>query len=196
MLFIYALAEFPYEYGYFLWPAGWMIGCLTRLEPGARLWRVHPAALGVLLLACLGVWATMVSDYRVLEQDFTRMMFEGRGFNGAASSPPASRVRLLTQLQAYIDEERVPFERYQTPQDEQRLQDVVARYPFPSLLEKHARLLVHRGELSRAREEMLKIGYLFGARSYDRARKHWLELVVHADPALGALVLPAKPPAR
>ena len=196
MLFIYAFAEFPYEYGYFLWPAGWMIGRLARLEPGQRLWRVHPAAPGGLLLACLGVWATMLADYRVLEQDFTRMMFEGRGFNGAAGSPPASRVHLLTQLQAYIDEERVAFERYQTPADDQRLQDVVARYPFPSLLEKHARLLVHRGELSRAREEMLKIGYLFGARSYERARKHWLELAAQADPALGALVLPAKAPAR
>ena len=194
MVFVYALMEFPYEYGYFLWPAGLLVGRLAHLERPQRAWRVHPAPLAAVMSACLAIWVLLLADYMSLEQDFTRMMFEGRGFHGAAAAPPAPRVRLLTQLQAYIDEERQTPGSYLAPQDEQRLQMVVARYPFPSLLEKHARVLAHRGEHARARDEMLKIGYLFGAGPYERARLRWLELASHADPALGAVDLPAKQP--
>ncbi len=192
-LLVHSLFEFPFAYSYFLFPAGWMLGAVSRLQQGATLGTSSPrtgrVAMFVATLVFGVVSAAVALEYFEVEEDYRVMRFELRHIGSTPPNYAAPNLKLLTQMDELLKLGRLTPRTGMPIADIERLRLGSASFGWATLHLKYAVALGLNGQPAQASRELLQIRSVYGDEAYLQARHLFLELL-QQHPQLSAVEVP------
>jgi len=103
----HSLLEFPFQYAYFLLPAGLFIGCsIVRENRRSAVIRLGRWGITALFTTVIVMFAVTISDYFRVERSYELLRMEWAGFNLEADPQPP-HVTALTQWREIISKARI-----------------------------------------------------------------------------------------
>jgi len=196
VLFAHAMVEFPFEYAYFLLPAGLLIGAIEARQPASNppvrlnIGRFTFSAVALVLVSLLGM---IVKEYVVLEEQVRRVrmresgIIEQRGFEAVV---PA--VVLLDAPREYVRMWLTEQREGMSAAELDWLHTVSQRYPTPPALTRYAVAGALNGQADEATRALRILCRVHLPRECDQTRKRWAELAA-TRPALAAIPFPDTP---
>ncbi|WP_119292606.1 PglL family O-oligosaccharyltransferase [Azohydromonas sediminis] len=189
-LLIHANLEFPLEYAYFLVPMGLFIGAIHALNT-IETEPKWPAPLlpmaGVGLAAVLSVVAV---DYLEAEQNHRILRLESARIGVRAIETPAPTLRVLDQLQAFLEFARTEARPNMTAEDLQAMRRVAERFGYPPVLLRYALAAGLNGEPATAALTLERLCLIHPRPRCDEGRIAWVSLG-ERYPALRAIRYPS-----
>lgn len=173
----HAMVEYPLDYAYFLIPVGLAMGAIEQFAPtGARLLRVpRGAALGFALLLAVA-FAGVASDYVKAEANDRIQRFELAHIGTDRVHTPAPRLRLLTQLEAYLQIAHTDPAPGMSPAQLDALRKAALRWGYPATLARYALALKLNGQPQDAAHELQVLRHIWGDKAYA-----WAKLKLGSD---------------
>ena len=180
-LLVHSLFEFPFAYSYFLFPGGWMLGALYRLQrfdtaavddrpqPGTRY-----GALAATLLFAL-VAGAVASEYMEAEEDYRVMRFELRRVGRTPQGYAAPELPLLTQLDELLKLGRLKPRAGMPAQTLERLRVGSASFGWATLHLSYAVALGLNGQAAQAAHQLALLRAVYGEDAYRQAKRLFLE---------------------
>lgn len=193
---VHSLVEFPFVYAYFLFPVGWMLGALSRLQSGGqqRGWTIKSprarggAALCVMLVTGMCAWVAL--EYFQAEEDHRVMRFEMRRVGKVPAGYEAPPLVLLNQLGELLRLARLEPYPGMPAQDLERMRVANASFEWATLQLRYAIALGLNGRPEEASLQLRSLRALYGERSYQQALGMFLDFQNGKYPQLQAVKLP------
>ncbi|TAL72101.1 MAG: hypothetical protein EPN79_03565 [Burkholderiaceae bacterium] len=188
----HAMLEYPLDYAYFLIPVGLAMGAIEVFAPtGARLLRVpRGVALGLALLLAV-VFAGVASDYVKAEQNDRIQRFELAHIGTDRVHTPVPKLRLLTQLEAYLQIAHADLAPGMSPAQLEALRRAALRWGYPATLGRYALALALNGQPQAAARELQVLRKIWGNKAYAWSRAQFEALAAGKYPQLRAVSLPS-----
>ncbi len=172
---IHAMLELPIHYGYFLWPAAWLIGVLNhRLVHRAVSFGGRTLLLWFIGLA-MSFYAAVLYDYIRVEENWRAIRFEQNRV-GTRPAPPTPDTLVLSQLEDLLWLARVEPSRDIGLEQLQRLEYVVRLYPSLPAILKIARAYALNDDKINAQRWLSSIPAVASEAQADIARIYWNDL--------------------
>lgn len=186
----HAMLEYPLEYAYFLIPVGLAMGAVDGLSPvgGVSLRLPRWAVLSFTVLLSV-VFVGVATDYLKAEENYRILRFESAHIGTDRIVTPASKLRLLTQLEAYLQFARIEATPGMTPQQVDWMRRVAERYGFSSVLFRYALAAGLNGQPEVARDTLERICRIHEPKRCVEAREGWAALQVRY-PQLAGVAAP------
>lgn len=168
----HAMLELPLYYGYFLLPAGLVIGAINvRLD--APVWFKVSDWLSIgLLLVATTLLGLIVRDYTRVEPSYRTLRMEGQGFQLRSPKIPPD-VLLLTQWRDYIRMARIEPRAGLSDDDLQAMRNGIALWPTVRIFYKLATSLALNQQPVEARLWLQKMCKVVAAPDCSQVRKMW-----------------------
>lgn len=169
----HAMFELPLYYGYFLLPAGLVIGAIN-VRLGAPVWFKTGFWLPVGLLSVATVLLSLlVRDYTRVETSFRALRMEGQGFQLKSSKTPPD-VLLLTQWRDYIRMARIDARAGLSGDDLQAMRNGIALWPTVRIFHKLATSLALNEQPDEARLWLKKMCKVVAPLDCAHVRNMWI----------------------
>jgi hypothetical protein len=165
---LHSMTEFPYQYAYFMIPAGLWAGLVeAEVAPKEASYRWGHALLvmgaAVLLVA---IW----KDYPDVEDDFRLVRFQNLKI-GAQSSPTSiPDAPLMSGLTSFLSFSRTVPAPGMAPQDLDRMRKVVERFPHAGPLARYGNALALNGRVDEGVLAYRKLLAIHGTAMYRQVR--------------------------
>ncbi len=187
----HAMLEYPLDYAYFLIPVGLAMGAVEAFAPvHGRLLRVpRGVALGFALLLAV-VSLGVASDYVKVEANYRIQRLEMAHIGTDRVHTPVPRLRLLTQLEAFLQIAHTDPVPGMSPAQLDALRKAALRWGYPSTLGRYALALALNGEPAAAARELQVLRHIWGNRAYAWSRAQFEALAAGRYPQLRAVSLP------
>lgn len=177
ILGVHSLLEFPFQFAYFLIPAGLWIGQIERAvaaptgarAPSPQLWTALPVALA--LIVALGI----AKDYPAIEEDFRLARFQGLRIGEPASRDTTPNAFFLSSLTGFLHAARIAPAPQMGDSTLAAIEASTKRYPYAVSLSRSAVALALNGRQAEARERFLSIRKMFGPAIYSRLKADLVE---------------------
>lgn len=185
---VHGMLEFPLEYGFFLLPAGLLLG-MVEAGQSESMFVLPRKALAGFLVVSAGMLVWIWYEYRVVEEDHRLMRFETARIGDVKAEHSAPDVVLLTQLREFIRFARTEATPGMAPEQIEWMRKVAHRYPYPPSLFRYSLALSLNGQPNLAKQELLRLRALHGDELYQGARLG-VTSMVERYPQLEYLQLP------
>jgi len=187
----HAMLEYPLDYAYFLIPVGLAMGAIEVFAPvhGRTLRVPRGVALGFALLLA-AVFAGVASDYVKAEANDRIQRFELAHIGTDRVHTPVPRLRLLTQLEAFLQIAHTDPVPGMTPDQLDALRKAALRFGYPSTLGRYALALALNGQPEAAARELQILRHIWGDKAYAWTRAQFEALAAGQYPQLRAVSLP------
>lgn len=189
---VHAGLEYPHGYAYFLLPMGLVVGAVQAAVQPSACWHVaRPLAWPVAATAAAAFVLTSV-DYLQAEQNHRMLRFDSARIGTArvASAPPDLRV--LTQLQAFLEAAREPSVPGMDPLALQRLRQVSQRFGYAPVMFRRAVAEGLNGQPDEARLVLRQLCSVQQPDRCDEGRRAWADLQTR-HPELAHIEYPPTP---
>src|SRR5574337_505548 len=187
----HGLLEFPLEYAYFLIPVGLAMGAVEVFAPaGGAALRVPRWAAFAFTLLLGAVSLGVASEYAQAEQNYRIQRFELAHIGIDHVETPAPRLRLLTQLDAFLQIGHTDPKRGMSPAQIEALRKVALRYGFQPTLRRYAVALALNGRPAEAARQLQILRHIWGEKAYALAKAQMDALAANGYPELRELALP------
>jgi hypothetical protein len=192
-LFAHAMVEFPLQYAYFLIPAGLAMGAIGAWSPAERRSLPVPRWAALAIAAGLGaMFAGTVVDYVKAEENYRNLRMESARIGVDRIVTPASELRVLTQLEAFLQFARIEATPDMQPEQLDWLRRVSQRFGYPPVLFRYALAAGLNGQPDVARETLALICRIHEPKRCLEAREGWATLQAQY-PALAGIAVADKP---
>jgi len=176
---LHGLLEYPLEYAYFLIPAGLLIGCIeaSTSQTSQRLVRI-PKPLFTTGIAITSLAAALVAtDWLSAEANYRTLRFESARIGMQAIPSEAPSLRLLTQLQAFLQFARTEATPNMAAEQLEWMRQVSQRFGYPPVLFRYALAAGLNDFPEEAGKSLARICRIYGdgARCTE-AREGWIQL--------------------
>jgi hypothetical protein len=191
---VHSLFEFPFAYAYFLFPAAWMLGALSRLqarpEPTARAESVRARVVAAaLLVGFSSIAAVAGAEYLQAEEDYRIMRFELRRVGRTPADYRAPDLQLLTQLDELLKAGRLEPHAGMAPEEIERLRRASQHFGWGTLQLTYAAALGMNGRPQEATEQLRLLRDIYGAEDYVQGRRLFIDMQ-KAHPELASVRVP------
>ena len=185
----HGMLEYPLEYAYFLIPVGLAMGAVDGFSPagGVSLRLPRWAVLSFTVLLSV-VFVGVAMDYLKAEENYRILRFESAHIGTDRIVTPAPKLRLLTQLEAYLQFARTEATPGMTPQQVDWMRKVAERYGFSSVLFRYALAAGLNGQPEVARDTLARICRIHQPKRCAEAREGWAALQVRYPQLAGVEV--------
>jgi hypothetical protein len=157
---LHCLVEYPFTYGYFLFPACIWLGVL-HAQANLRAFSLPSLVLPIAAAVLLAFAAVGMQQYLRAEHDITLRRFERVGVGKAPSLAPDERYPLWDQLEALAKTINVRAQRGLSD-DELRLEAAARfRYPFAGSILRYSALLAMNGRPAESRRQIEMLRHWF-----------------------------------
>lgn len=176
-VFTHGMLEFPLEYAYFLIPVGLMMGAIEGfLSLGApslcvKRWAVL-SFTG--LLTAVFLWTAV--EYLKVEENYRTLRMESARIGVEGIVTPAPRLRLLTQLEAFLQFTRTEATPNMRPDQVDWMRKVSERFGYPSVLFRYALAAGLNGQPQVAHEALARLCRVHGSKRCIEAHEAWAVL--------------------
>lgn len=189
-VFVHGMLELPLEYAYFLIPVGLAMGAVDGLSPellpSLRLPRWAVMSFSVLLSAVF-VWT--VVEYLEVEENYRTFRLEAAHIGVEGIVTPAPKLRLLTQLGAFLEFAHAEATPGMRPEQVDWMRKVSERFGYPSVLFRYALAAGLNGQPEVARETLARICRIHSRARCLEAREVWKTLQMRY-PQLAEVTVP------
>ncbi|OOY42664.1 PglL family O-oligosaccharyltransferase, partial [Solemya velum gill symbiont] len=188
---VHAMLELPYEFAYFLLPAGILIGHSERLMMSKTVTVRAPFTVSILVTSCVMILMLMIhTEYAILKQANLKMnAINARLKNAEKVVLPQGEIRFLTHLKAYIDLGNNKAREGMEEAELDEMHRIALRYPKSFVLFRYAMALGLNHQPEKASEILLVLRNMHGSEVYADKLERWkFSAVLH--PQLNQVVLP------
>lgn len=176
-IFTHGMLEFPLEYAYFLIPAGLAMGAVEGLLPrgGPSLYLPRWVILSFTgLLTTVFLWTAV--EYLEAEENFRTLRMESARIGVDGIVTPASKLRLLTQLEAFLHFARTEATTDMPPDKVDWMRKVSERFGYPSVLFRYALATGLNGQTEVAHETLARLCRIHEPQRCIEAHEAWMAL--------------------
>ena len=186
LLGIHGMLELPYQYAYFLLPAGLWIG-LVEAQVGPAI-RSRPRIDWLLPAAALVLFIAVCKDYPSVEEDFRLVRFESLRIGDLHGAEPLPQAPFLSSLTGFLRFSRtVPAAGMSDAQlADMRLE--VDRYPYAASLYRLSVALALNGKGADAKRVFIKARHIHGDVLYQRLLQNLHEATLEDNPGQASLM--------
>jgi O-antigen ligase len=175
---VHGMLEFPLEYGFFLLPVGLFLGVVAGEQRSTQEWEVPRWLIAGVLTLCVGMFAWVWYEYRVIEEDHRLMRFETARIGQVKAKEAAPDVVLLSQLREFIRFARTPATEGMSEESLEWMRKIAHRYPYPPSLFRYALALALNGQEIQAREQLIILRAMHGDKYYDEGLRSLEQMAV------------------
>lgn len=189
-VFTHSMLELPLEYAYFLIPVGLAMGAIDSFSTATgsvlrlRRWTV---LLGTVLLSAL--FLAIAVEYFKAEENYRTLRMESAHIGTDRIVTPAPGLRLLTQLEAFLEFARTEATQGMTPEQVDWMRKVSERYGFSWVMFRYALAAGLNHQPVVARDTLIRICHIYSPQSCKEAREGWATLQLRY-PELADVALP------
>ncbi|MBN9411696.1 MAG: O-antigen ligase C-terminal domain-containing protein [Burkholderiales bacterium] len=172
VLAVHSMVEFPLQYGYFLWPAGLLVGALNvRANFPAKTWG-HRALLAGICLACGAFTLAAIRDYVVAEASFRSWRFHVARIGSVAPEPIPS-LAVLPQIESVLRVPRAAIRKGMTAEEINDYTEAMLALPSLANIFFLSQALAMNGRVEEARLWQLRMEGIFSAEHLAFAKADW-----------------------
>lgn len=164
VLAAHSLLEFPYQYAYFLLPAGLWVGHIEAAI-GSRGW-LSPKWVALPLALSLGLAMGIAAGYPAVEEDYRLVRFQNLRIGPASTVDSTPDTPFLSALTGFLHFSRTQATGDMSARALERMAASAKRYPYPASLARWGRALALNGRMAEARERFISIRQMFGPALY------------------------------
>lgn len=179
---VHSLVEFPFAYGYFLFPVAILAGVACALEAGARR---APAGRARWLVPAAAAWlalsGTIAWEYVGVEEDFRFVRFESMRVGKTPESHVPPVLHLNDQMRSMLKVARLKPAPGMDDAAVEEARKVAQRFPWAPLSLRYAAILLANGRTAEADMQMRVVRGMYGE-VYYRSALERLEEVKGAAP--------------
>jgi hypothetical protein len=189
---VHAQLELPYEFAYFLVPAGILVGYSERLIMSKTVTVRLPSTIHILVTSCVVILMLMIhGEYTILKQANMKMRsIDARINRSEQIVVPPGEIRFLNHLKAFIDlGNNWPKEGMEQAELDE-MYHVALRYPRHYVLFRYALALGLNHRREKASEILLVLRNMHGSDVYAGYLDQW-KLSATSHPQLNQVVLPS-----
>lgn len=176
-VFTHAMLEFPLEYAYFLLPMGLMMGAVEGFSPlgGPSLYIPRWVVLSFTgLLTAVFLWTAV--EYLDVEENYRTLRMESARIGVEGLVTPTSKLRLLTQLEAFLQFARTEATTEMQPNKVDWMRKVSERFGYPSVLFRYALVTGLNGQPEVARQTLARLCRIHEPQRCIEAHEAWTAL--------------------
>lgn len=173
-LTVHSLVEYPFAYGYFLVPAGLLVGMVEASIPGAATVRLPVQALRATLAAWMVMGSVVVYEYFLVEKDFQIVRFQNLRIGKTPADYVPPEIHVLSHMGTMLKMARVVPAPGMDPQVLHDLERVAQRFPYGALAVRNALAKGLNGDPEGASHQMAVIYGMYGPGYYRAAKAHLL----------------------
>lgn len=168
---VHSMFEFPFAYAYFLLPTALLIGASAAHLPAVLLATVPKVAGAAFVVGTALVSGAIGMEYLRMEEDFRVVRFESMRLGSTEAAFQATSIVFNSQLGAMLSMGLQRARPGMPEADLVRWRQVVQKYPWPALQFKYVTALAMNGRPVEARQVMLLVKALHGARIHEQFRR-------------------------
>jgi hypothetical protein len=189
-VFTHSMLEFPLEYAYFLIPVGLAMGAIDGFSPATGSVLRLPRWVVVPFTALLSaVFVATAVEYLKAEENYRTLRMESAHIGTTRIVTPAPGLRLLTQLEAFLQFARTEATPGMTPEQLEWMRKVSERHGFSSVLFRYAVAAGLNNQPVVASETLARICHIYVPQRCIEAREGWATLQLRY-PQLADMALP------
>lgn len=188
-VFTHSLLEFPLEYAYFLIPVGLAMGAVDGFSPVSGPSLRVPRWVVLMftgLLTALFVWTAV--EYLEAEENYRTLRMESARIGVGGLVTPAPKLRLLTQLGAFLEFAHTEATPGMRPEQVDWMRKVSERFGYPSVLFRYALATGLNGQPEVAKQTLARICRIHPPERCLEAREGWTALQVRYPQLAGVTV--------
>jgi len=176
-VFTHAMLELPLEYAYFLIPVGLMMGGIDGLTPSHETALRVPRWAGLIGTGVLTLgFVAIASDYAKAEENYRILRLESARIGVAGIVTPAPQLRLLTQLEAFLQFARIEATPNMKPSEVEWMRKVALRFGSPPVLFRYALATGLNGQPEAASQTLARICRIHPPERCQEAHDGWIAL--------------------
>lgn len=191
-LAVHSMVEYPFAYGYFLLPAGFMVGVveasMQRSKEGSLRMGTGPVAMCTALWIAIGGY--FVYEYFLIEEDFRMTRFENMRIGRTPESYEIPSVWVSSHMAAMLRATRTQPVPGMDPEALANLARVSSRFGYAALNYRYALALGLNGDPEGAAREMKMIRGMYGKWYYRTVSQEMREQAESRYPQLKAVQIP------
>lgn len=169
---LHAMVEFPLHYGYFLFPAGMVMGMLNHSQQNSVVMTTSRWTVMVIWLCTTALLIAIVRDYARVDDSFRIFRLESaRIGNTQPGGPP--NVLILNDMRAFIQNARTSVGPDISEKSLLQLRDVTYSFPSPGNLFNYAKALAFRRKPVEAEAWIQKIVKVLPAEVSHAQQQMW-----------------------
>lgn len=172
-IFVHAGFEYPLEYAYFLIPVGVMMGAIDRIAMVGGLVFISKRVLLFLVGLLAVVFPLIAVDYFEAENNYRILRMESARIGVDRIETPASKLYLLTQLEAFLRFARLEAHPSMTAEELDWMRKVALRFGYPPVLFRYALAAGLNGQPENAEKTILLICKIHSSSRCDEAIEGW-----------------------
>lgn len=188
-VFTHGMLELPLEYAYFLIPVGLAMGAVDGFSsaggPSRRVPRWAVLSFTGLLTAVF-VWTAV--EYLEAEENHRTLRMESARIGVGGIVTPAPKLRLLTQLEAFLQFARTEAKPGMGADQVDWMRKVSERFGYPPVLFRYALAAGLNGQPEVARQTLARICRIHEPQRCVEAREAWVALQVRYPQLAGVTV--------
>lgn len=163
---VHSLLEYPFAYGYFLLPAGVMVGIIEASLPERQSIVVKTRTIWGLLSLWVVVGSYFVWEYFLIEEDFRIVRFEAMRIGKTQADYEIPSIWMSSHMAAMLKATRQPAKLNMEKQHLENLRQVTERFAYGALTYRYALALGLNGDPAGATHQMALIHGLYGESYY------------------------------
>lgn len=176
-VFTHGMLELPLEYAYFLIPVGLAMGAIDKFSPATgALLRLPRWAVLVCTALLSAVFVATAVEYLKAEENYRTLRMEAAHIGTDRIVTPAPGLRLLTQLEAFLQFARTEATPGMTPEQVDWMRRVSERYGFSWVLLRYALAAGLNGQPEVARDTLARICHIYASQRCIEAQDNWTTL--------------------
>lgn len=165
-ILVHSMVEYPFAYGYFLLPAGIMVGVIEASFPSNPVFAIRKRIVAAYLLLWVVAGGYFVYEYFLIEEDFRITRFENMRVGKTPVDYDVPTIRMPSHMAAMLRASRVRATPGLTPEAMENLKEVSDRFAFSVLNYRYALALGLNGDPEGASRELAVIRGLYGANHF------------------------------
>lgn len=189
---MHAMVEFPLHYGYFLYPAGMVVGILNHSQKNFVAMTTNRLTVIAILLCTTILLFSIVRDYLRIDDSFRAFRLESARIGNLPPGAPPD-VFILNDMQAFIKNARTPVEPNINDESLEQLRDLAHSFPSPGNLFNYAKALAYRHKPKDAEAWIQKIVKVLPLEVSQAQQSMWQTQAL-TQPTMAAVRWPSSPP--
>ncbi len=181
---VHSLFEFPFAYGYFLFPVMFAFGLLERTRAAAIAFRVGTLPTAIVLLAITTLFSWSIFEYVAVEEDFRFVRSESLRLGEPRADEERPNIVLLSQLGAMLSAGRVVPKPGMSAVELDALRKAALRFPWAGIQRRYALSLALNSQPKEAARQLQVIRALHKRAAYLEIKKEWTGLARKRYPEL------------
>lgn len=192
-IFAHGMVELPLQYAYFLIPAGLAMGAIEAYSSAPTRSLHVPRWAALAIAAVLGaMFVATAVDYLKAEENYRSLRMESARIGVDRVVTPAPTLRVLTQLEAFLQFARIEAMPDMRPEQLDWMYQVSQRFGYPPALFRYALAAGLNGQPDVARETLARICRIHTPPRCQEAKEGWATLQTQY-PALAGIAVADRP---